>query len=446
MTLDNLEKTSVERFAAISLLRTKVQMGMSLAAAISEVTKAPFYRLDGQELRLSRRTLYRWWSAYQAKNILGITPKCRPRATLSKVLPVAFIDFLVTEKKIDPDASLPEIIRRAEVDGIVAAGGVSRVSVWRQARRLNLPIFAEKSATHDDQRRFEHPFRMRMMLCDGKHFKAGATGRKRVVFCYLDDATRRVLGAVVGAYEDRTLFLRGLMKIIRRFGMMDAIYVDRGAGFKANDSILVCSRLGIGHVLGRARYPEGHGKIERFNQTCMNDLLRGLSADPAIDPDFIHLEARIEHYLLTMYNPRPHEGLKGLSPNARWEIDERELSPPQDMRKVEDHFIVTEQRHVAKDNVVMLDGHAYEMPLGYRGRRVQVFRHFLEDRFTVLHEEKHVSLSRVDLHANAKDKRIKQAAHAEPVPAGKIRTAAMRAYDRDFATVLSPDGDFYDKE
>jgi transposase InsO family protein len=441
----NREKRALGRFAAVSVVAAKVTAGMSLSRAIEEVTKTALVGPNGEALALSRASLYRWHAAFTAKKFAGLLDEGRPQVPVSRVLPSAFIDFMVKEKTIDPDASLPEIIRRAEVDGVVGASCLSRTSVWRAANRLQLPIFADKMSRHDDARRFAHEHRMRMVLCDGKHFRAGATKVRRVVFSYLDDATRKVLGAVVGTAEDRSLFLRGLMQVIRRAGLMDGLYLDRGSAFTADDSALVCGRLGIPLVFGRVRYPAGHGKIERYNQTILNDLLRGISADKAIDVSYAWLQTMIEHYLTTLYNPRRHEGLNGASPNERWDADSRELRLVDDLRKVEDHFIVTETRRVSRDNVVMLDDVPYEMPRGQRGRRVQVFRHFLDDTFTVLHEGRHVVLAKVDLHANAVAQRTKRLAATEPAPAGKIRTAAQRAFAKDFASVVSPDGDFYDR-
>ncbi len=446
MSPSGREKRAIDRFAAVSAVACRVTGGMSLGRAIAEVTKLPFFGLNGHPLAMSRASLYRWCHHFRTKKFDGLMDKERPKEAVSRVLPPAFVDFMVHEKDVDPDASLPEIIRRAEIDEVIAKNSLSRSSVWRTAKRLNLPIFAEKDSRYDDQRRFEHEHRMRIVLCDGKHFRVGATQVKRVVFTYLDDATRKVLAAVVGPAEDRALFLRGLMKVIRRAGLMEGIYLDRGPGFRAHDSALVCGRLGIALILGRARYPPGHGKIEKFNQTCGNDLLRGLSNDLTLDPSCEGLALRIEHYHTHLYNPREHGSLGRLSPDERWDQDEHELSTVTDLRKVEDHFIVTESRKVSRDNIVLLDSRPYEMPVGYRGRNVQVFRHFLEDRFTVLHEGRHLTLHQVDLHANARDHRARREAGKEKMPTQKIRTAAQRAFDKDHASVVSPDGDFYDQE
>ena len=446
MKASGRDKRALERFAAVSAVICRTTGGMSLSRAIAEVTKTSLIGLDGREMTVSRASLYRWHADFEAEKFDGLLDESRATGVISRVLPAAFIDFMVQEKADDPDASLPEIIRRAEVDDVIAKNSLSRSSVWRAAKRLNLPLFTEKVSPYDDAQRFEHEYRMRMVLCDGKHFRAGATQLRRLVFCYLDDATRKVIAAVVGSAEDRSLFLRGVMKVVRRAGLMDGMYLDRGPAFIAKDSALVCGRIGIPLVFGRARYPPGHGKIEKFNQTCGNDLLRGISADLGLDPSYAALELRIEHYLFKMYNPRPHEGIGGETPDERWDKDERELRLPDDLRKIEDHFIVAAGRKVSRDNVVMLDDEPYQMVRGYRGKVVKVFRHFLDGRFTVIHEGKHVTLQKVDLHGNARDRRAKREATVEPAPTRKIRTAAQRAFDKDFSSVVSPDGDFFDKD
>lgn len=447
MTKESRDERALERFAAVSAVLARVTSGMSLSRAIAEVTKTPLVGADGRPMTVSRASLYRWSQAFAAKKFAGLEDEPRAKVEVSRVLPQAFVDFMVEEKRRDPDASLPEVIRRAEVERVVSADSLSRSSVWRAADRLNLPMFAEKDSRFDDARRFAHEYRMRMLLCDGKHFRAGATKLRRLVFFYLDDATRKVLGAMVGSAEDRSLFLRGLMKVIRRHGLMDGVYLDRGPAFTARASQVVCARLEIPMIFGRVRYPAGHGKIERFNQTCSNDLLRGLSLDPAVDPSYAALELKIEHYLAQIYNQRKHSAFGDKeSPDERWLKDTRELRLPSDLRALEEHFVLCETRRVSRDNVVMLDDVAYEMPRGYRGLKAQVYRHFLDGRFTVLDEGRHLTLLPVDLYANARAQRVRRAAKEATPHTGRVRTAAQRAFDRDFASVVTPDGDFFDTE
>ena len=436
----------LDRYAVLSVVFSKQALGLGLRKAIAETTKLQFYTVTGDPMRVSSRSIYRWLAAYKRAGLVGITPRPRISDAISPVLTPGFIEFLVNEKKIDSDASLPDIIRRAEIKKIIQVGTVSRSTVWRTARKLNLPIFCDKRPKDEDMRRFAHVNRMVVVLCDGKHFRAGAKKRKRVVFFYLDDCSRRVITAVVGKSETTKLFLRGLYAVIEKAGLMDSIYLDRGPGFKARAAFTICARLGVNLIQGRARYPPGHGKIERFNQTCLGDLLRSIALDPTCDPDCKALEHRINHYLSQCYNLRAHAGIDGLSPEDKWSKDSRPLRFPDDRNLFASHFIITTKRRVSRDNIVMIKSSGFEMPSGYAGQMVDVFHHLLEDRHTVLHQGRHVRILPVDLNANARAERRRRVEKDEPTPPGPIKTAAQLLFERDHRTIVTPGGDYYDEE
>jgi transposase InsO family protein len=126
---------------------------------------------------------------------------------------------------------------------------------------------------------------MDMVLSDGKHFRAGMTRARRVVMFFLDDATRFLLHAVVGTSENALLFQRGLYELILKYGLFTAIYLDHGPGFIAEDTIAVIHGLGAILIHGEKAYAQGHGKIEKLNQTAKRAVLRGLDRRPDVDPD-----------------------------------------------------------------------------------------------------------------------------------------------------------------
>lgn len=206
------EDTAIGRYGAVTQVLARVAAGMTLSKAIREVAKTPQHGLNGKKLRLSRRTLQRHLAAYQTGGLKALMPASRREKAPSQVLSDDFVRFLVATKTADPDASIPEVIRRAKQSGL-SVMDVTRISVWRAARRLNLPIFAKKGPQNDDMRRFAYAHRMQMVLADGKHFRAGKDGKRRVVITLLDDATRFALGAVVGTSESTELFLAGLWKV-----------------------------------------------------------------------------------------------------------------------------------------------------------------------------------------------------------------------------------------
>ncbi|MEK7422711.1 MAG: hypothetical protein AAB131_02605, partial [Actinomycetota bacterium] len=330
----NPSREALSRFAIVSQVLARMHGGEDRADAIAVAAAGEFTLFDGSPRSVSARSLYRWLAAYDDRGILGLEPKART-IDAPLTLPQAFVQFLGNEKRRDPQASIPELIRRATELGVLDPGDVvERSTVYRTARRLGLPIARRKHAKDRDARRFAYPHRMDMVLCDGKHFRAGATRAKRVALFFLDDATRYVLQVVVGTSETKALFLRGLYECLIKHGQFSALYLDRGPGFIAEDTVAVLSRLTIPLIHGEAGYKEGRGKVERFNRTAKADVLRGLDGRPEVDAACGALELRLSHYCEHGYAQRPHESLGGDTPWQRFHHDERPLRFPDDRAKL----------------------------------------------------------------------------------------------------------------
>lgn len=441
-----LSDTSIDRYIAVAQVLAKVAAGMTVSRAIRAVAKRPVACLDGRILRSSVRTLQRWLASYQAGGILALALKSRLSAEPSHALSPDFVRHLIWVKTNDPDASIPEVIRQARLLGVVAAdAAVSRVSVWRAARRLNLPIFATKGVENKDMHRFEYPHRMMMNLGDGKKFRAGAKARKRVVITFIDDASRFILGAAVGKTETSALFLTCLWKVITRWGLPETIFLDNGSGFIAKDVATVCARLGIGLIFGTEGYPEGHGKIERYHLTLIQDLLRTFRDNPLIDADCGALELRLDHYNTQVYNRQLHEALPGISPETRFLADKRALSPVTDPERIRHYFLLVELRKVSRDNIVMVRRVPFEMPCGHAGTRVEVHRHLLDRTVSVIHDGRLVRLSRVDTVLNASWRRKPARPVKAQTPRVVPKTAATMAFERDHPPLVGPAGDCHEE-
>jgi putative transposase len=356
------------------------------------------------------------------------------------VLSEALLDYFKAEKLADARTSVPELIRRARVTGRIKPDErVHRATVWRAFQHLGVPTGRINTPKVRDCRRFAYAHRLEMVLCDGKHFRAGAGRLKRVALFFIDDATRFGLEVVVGTSESAALFLRGLYLCILFHGRMIGLFVDNGPGFIALDTIEVARKLLVHLIHGSAGYPEGHGKVERFNRTAAEQLLRLLSGDPRIDPRVEALELRLRHYLREHYNHQPHESLGGMTPWERFHQDSsralRFFDSAEQLRRA---FVLHEERRVSRDHVVSVDGVAYEMPLGYRGRKVMVQRHLLDGGVSLLHEGRLVALAPVDVHANARDRRARgRDAPPSPMPPP---SAAQMAFERDLGPVVDNQG------
>ena len=394
------------RYAAVSQVRSLVLGGLSLAEAVKRTSEQAFPDGSGRPRQATRASLYRWYRDYNGQGMDGLFDEQRPRRGSS--LSPEFLAFLVAEKERDPEASIPDLIEKAQ-EHRITTGHLDRTTVYRAARFLNLPMFRHPKADTTSMRPFEYAFRMQMVLCDGKHFRAGGERLKRVALFFIDDATRVVLDVAVDTTENAEFFLRSLYGVIGTFGKMGACYLDRGPGFKAKDTGRVFALLGIPLIHGRAKYPPGRGKIERFNDTAGRKVLRSL-AKPGIDPAPRALELRIRHYLRERYNGHHHEGIKGI-PQARFDAaDQPPLKMLESEAELRRAFILTEERKVRNDNVISWEGVIYEVPLGYAGRWVKVYRDVISGQISVLHNGQAVALSRPDLQA----KRPRRSASNKP--------------------------------
>jgi putative transposase len=437
-----LSPEALFRYQIVSAVQARVLSGQGMDAAVRAVAAQTHRTPAGESTTVSVRSIYRWLAEQDRDEPAGPEP-VSPAPVISRALPAALLDFLAAEKAEDRYASVPELIRRALQLGVIGPHQrVDRTSVWRACARLGLPLRRVPAKQEADRRRFAYPHRMMMVLADGKHFRAGVRRKRRVAVFFLDDATRFGLGVVVGTDETAELFLRGLHGVLRRFGFMAVLFLDRGPGFRADDTAAACHRLDIHLVLGTAGYPEGHGKIEKFNQTAQAQALRGLVGAADVDDDCGALELRLSHYLDHGYNRQPHEALGGQTPLDRFEADTRALRFPASDAELAGRFVVTETRKVSGDNVISYASTDYEVPRGHAGTEITVGRHLLSGALSVIHDGKLVALAPVDLAHNAVARRALPPAPAPNDDEGAPRTAAQIAFARDFAPVVGSDGGF----
>ena len=152
-----LSPVALFRYQAVCAVEVRIDGGVSLAHAVTDVVRLHLRDVLGRTRRVSDRSLYRWVKAYRAGGIEALETEPRQKIADSAVLPQELVDFVRVEKQRDTLASIPELLRRAQQKGIVAEDeSISRVSVWRACRRMELPTARRKKAG-DDKRRFPQP-------------------------------------------------------------------------------------------------------------------------------------------------------------------------------------------------------------------------------------------------------------------------------------------------
>lgn len=445
--MDDPMKEALFRYTVISKVLTREYKGEKTSQAVYETAALVHLTVDGEPKKVVDRTIYRWLSDFRSEGFEGLIPAKRVWSEDSLVLPRTLVEFFVDQKTRDPCASIPELIRRARDKGkFPPPEKVDRTTVWRTLQRAGVDVSRRKQTREEDRRRFSYPHRMQMVLCDGKHFRAGVSRLRRVALFFMDDCTRKALHAVVGPSESTELFLRGLYETILLYGLMDSLFVDNGSGFSSGDAIDVLRKLGVLFIHGTPGYPEGHGKIERFNRTAKEQLLRFFPGNPEIDPSCGALELRLQHYIREQYNLTSHESLEKHAPDSRFLNDKKPLRFMENHDRLRRAFVLHTSRRVSGDNVVSLEGVHYEMIRGYRGARVVLHRNLLNGSVGVVHQGRLMHLSPLDPHKNARERRAKTSSKdTKDKRAILPKSSAQLSFDRDMRPIVNSDGGFVKK-
>ena len=437
-----MDEETLFRFRIVSAVELFESQGHGRTESVRLVAVQNY---DGRTV--SQRTIWRWLKAFGEGGITALTPEKRAPIDGSQVLSDEFLDFLATERARDRDGSIPELIRRARHRGIVHPDeSIDRTTVWRTMKRLGLATRPRRVPRDADTRRFAYPERMQMVLLDFVHFRAGfEPALRRCAIYVLDDATRKILGCRVTTSENAACVLETLAQVLRRYGKMDRVYCDQGPGFIAGDVAKALAALNIGLIHGRTRYPEGHGKIERFNRSVKARCLRGLRR-PQVDPDIGALTLRIDHDASHIYNHLSHDGLDGDTPHGRWSSSSRSLRPICD-EQLTNAFTIVETRQVSNDHIIQFGGQSWEVPRGLDGETIEVHRRLLEDNaLYVYHRDEMVRLFEPDLHRNATSQREQLATpdrasgdeDTHPAP----ETASSMAFKKALSPMTGADGGY----
>ena len=429
------------RYTVLSQVIARELGGEPRAKAIAAVAAETHTTLGGKPRTVTARSLYRWLASYQSQGYAGLLRRPRTPRAGSLVLDEALLAFFKEQKRDDPHTSVPELIRRArELQLIGAQQPLDRTTVWRALKRSGVDTRRRHAPKSNDCRRFSYPHRLDMVLCDGKRFRAGPTKKRRVALFFLDDATRYGLAVVVGTAENTALFLRGLYQCVLAYGRMSILYLDNGPGFIALDTLEVLRNLKVHLIHGTARYPEGHGKIERFNQTAWAQLLR-LLIRPEVDPDCAALELRLQHFLFEQYNHQPHESLGKQTPYARFHHDPKAMRFAESQEALRETFVLHLTRKASPDHVIPLDGVLYEVPRGLARTEVLLYRNLLDGSLRCVHEGRLVRLSPLDPVANARARRARPSSEPAPVPVPP-KSSPELAFEHDLGPVVNADGGF----
>jgi putative transposase len=176
-------------------------------------------------------------------------------------------------------------------------------------------------------------------------------GRKALLFAFLDDHSRLIVGHRWGRSEDVLRLEAALRRGLASRGVPRRIYVDNGSPFVSHQLQRICAVLGIQLVHSRPGRPEGRGKIERFFATVRAQFLVEIADDQLASLE--ELNRLFGAWVETRYHHRTHRET-GQPPLARFTAAGiPEVPTPAQLREA---FLWAETRTVTKTALVSLHG------------------------------------------------------------------------------------------
>ena len=435
---DHAEAVAIFRATVIGpLLHRELPHGQ-LAAELRALSEQRFRPPGAHSTRTySVPTLERWLYGMRSGGLDGLRPQPRSDRGFAQELSEELRELLLDIRREHPDASVPLILTTLVEEGRLDLGKVSEPTV----RRLY--------AAHGLRRRAAGPEgqeRMRLRwqaerpgalwhgdVCHVTGCTVGGKGTPVRIHGLLDDASRYVVALEAHTTEKEADMLGMTVDALRRHGKPDALYLDNGATYRGDLLKTACARLGITLLHAKPYDPQARGKMERFWRTLRQGCLNYLGTVASL----ADINTMLRAFLDKRYHPAPHAGLVGKTPATIY------AARPAGEGAVDDKALrvaLTERsrRRVSKDNIVSVDGAAWQLDQGYlAGQIVTVAQCFVVpgERPWVEHEGKRLALHPVDPESNARRKRPPRGGPAAPTP---VRPSGFRPLR---ALTIKKDGD-----
>jgi putative transposase len=318
---------------------------------------------DGEWKMVGRSTLDRWIVAYRAGGFDALVPAERRREPVSDV---ELLDLAVKLKRENPARTATHIVELIVTE---LAGQDRQVpsdrTVQRHFARLGLNVRPDGTAP-EAFGRFEAANVNDLWVGDVAHGpKVG--GRKALLFAFMDDHSRLIVGHRWGRHEDVLRLEAALRRGIASRGVPGRIYVDNGSPFISHQLQRICAVLGIRLVHSKARGPRDVGRSNgssRPSEASSWSRSPTTSSPPGGAQPAVHRLGR---------DPLPPPG-----PPRNPPVTDRErftaagipdVPTPAELREA---FLWAEMRTVTKTAMVSLHGNHYEVDPVLVGRRVQL--------------------------------------------------------------------------
>lgn len=329
-----------------------------------------YVRPDGRTVRLSARTIEKWYYTYLHHGLAGLKPRTRSDRGRSRRVPPELVELVIRAKKEKPRRSIRRIIRMLERAKKVERGQLSRSTVHRLLRHAGVSKRPPRRGARE-RRSFLVEHAGDLWLGDamhGPHVVHDGRLRKSYMLTQLDGATRYVVHSAFYLSEAAIDHEDGFKQALLKHGLVRAYYVDRGAAYVAGSLRLICAELNI-HLLHTAPQDcEAKGAIERWHRTWREEVGDELPEGPL---SLEELNARHWAWLACEYHARRHETTERV-PREHFLAEVEHLRPLPRGKDLDEVFWHRARRWVRKDGTVRFAGGRLEVTADLCGQWVEL--------------------------------------------------------------------------
>ena len=345
-----------------------------LEAALRQVASKTYQIPYSRRRRVSVSTLRRYLTLYQEGGFAALHPQPRVDKGRVRAFPPEVLAAAIALRAEQPARTTPMLVELLQRDpNLKRAQPINAHTLTTQLRQHghSRRLLGQASRAY---RRFEREHSNSLWQGDAMvgpwlpDPEVAGKKRRAHLFCFLDDHSRLVPHAEFFWDEALPRLERVLKVAVLRRGVPQAIYVDNGQVYSANQFAAACATLGIQRIQTAPYSPESKGKQERFFETVRLQFM------PEVEVSQIATLAELNEsfwaWLDCIYHRREHRETDQ-TPLARFQAGLDQVRTV-DVRALQTAFLWRETRKVRKDATIALQGNTYRVDAHLAGRTLEL--------------------------------------------------------------------------
>jgi putative transposase len=362
------------RYGLIAPLLFAAPESGQLEAALRQIAGKTYPIPHSRRRRVSVSTLRRYLGLYRVGGFDALRPQPRADKGTARAFPPEVLEAAIALRAEQPARTTPMLVELLKRDpNLKLEQPINAHTLTTQLRQRGHSRRLLGQATRAF-RRFEREHSNSLWQGDAMvgpwlpDPEVAGKKRRAHLFCFLDDHSRLVPHAEFFWDEALPRLERVLKVAILRRGVPQAIYVDNGQVYSANQFAAACATLGIERIQTAPYSPESKGKQERFFETVRLQFM------PEVEVSAITTLAELNEsfwaWLACIYHRNEHRET-AQTPLARFQAG-LDQARTVDAHALQTAFLWRESRKVRKDATLSLQGNSYRVDAHLAGRTLEL--------------------------------------------------------------------------